>query len=248
MPVLTAWHERGYSVLVQLDPGCSLPVPHVEREYRGYAEAVNHLTRIALVAGAEWIVTGGDDVWPDPSRTAEEIAEQCEEHFKSFAARIQNNGTFGVMQPTGDRWGEHADAHEFAGMGAACSRCGRGRDCDQHLMGAYIDRVAGSPWIGAEFARRINGGNGPLWHQYFHMFEDQELMEVAQRLGVFWQRPDLVHHHQHWGRPKPGQKIGHAADMPKFLEKANSGELWRQSRELFERRRAAGFPGSEPIA
>jgi hypothetical protein len=42
---------------------------------------------------ADIVVTGGDDMDPDPKQRAAEIAEQFEEHF---------HGTLGVMQPTGD--------------------------------------------------------------------------------------------------------------------------------------------------
>ena len=46
-------------------------------------------------AGADWVVTGGDDMWPEKGQAPETIAEECREHF---------GGTWGVMQPTGDRW------------------------------------------------------------------------------------------------------------------------------------------------
>ncbi len=125
------------------------------------------------------------------------------------------------MQPTGDRWGDK--------------------------NGAYIDRVAGSAWIGREFCRRAYGGKGPMWHEYFHMFNDQELQEVAIKLGVFWQRPDLIQLHRHWGRG-PENGIGSAAKMPEFLRTANGPDNWRRMKGIFEARKAAGFPGSEVIA
>lgn len=248
---LHRWIDQGYKVLVQRDPGEPISVAHVQREYLGYAEAVNNLVACAMtIPGSQWYVIGGDDILPDPNKDADEIAMECEQYFfGDVSDRRISRSTFGVMQPTGDRWGECPDAHDFKArphQPHVCT-CGRGRDCDQHLKGAYIDRVAGSPWIGREFARRINQGKGPLWPEYFHMFEDQELMEVATKLGVFWQRRDIVQHHQHWGRPKPGQKYGQAENMPAFLQKANSGEMWKLSRELFESRKARGFPGSEPI-
>ncbi len=124
-------------------------------------------------------------------------------------------GTFGVMQPTGDMW---ADS-----------------------QGRIIDRIAGSPWIGREFARRMYKGRGPLWEGFFHMFEDEHLMAVAEKLGVFWQRPDLTHHHNHWCRPKPGEKMGHANRLPAFHERSNSDEEWNKAKAEFNRLKAGGF-------
>jgi hypothetical protein len=123
-------------------------------------------------------------------------------------------GTFGVMQPTGDDW-----------------RDGLGR---------IIERIAGSPWIGRDFARRINRGNGPYWPDYTHNFVDEEIMQVAIKYGAFWQRPDLVHYHRHWTREKKQQ--------PSFLKEAYSSEHWAKFQRLYRNRKAAGFPGSEPLA
>jgi hypothetical protein len=94
----------------------------------------------------------------------------------------------------------------------------------------------------------MNGGQGPFWPEYFHMFDDAELQAVATRLGVFWQRRDLIHFHDHWGRPREGEQMGRADRMPNFLKQANSAENWNRSKSLFESRQAAGWPGSEPIA
>src|SRR5580693_1996483 len=75
-------------------------------------------------------------------------------------------GTFGVCQPVGDRWADR--------------------------QGPMSERVAGSAWCGREFCKRANRGTGPLWHEYFHYCVDEELQEVATRLGIFWQRPDII--------------------------------------------------------
>ena len=251
-----AWRERGYKVALWRDDdnadsanlagywdlitgGCE----HNMHAYPGYAWATNAIIKLVLREHPEvdWVVCGGDDVFPDPNHSAEEIARQCTQYYLdmfneeakhsqgwSRDERMRIHGireeqkTFGVMQPTGDR--DFGDA-----------------------QGPYIDRVAGSPWLGREFCKRINQGRGPFWPEYFHMGCDEELQAVATRLGVFWQRPDLTHHHQHWGRPKPGERMGHAKDMPAFLARANSGEEWDKYKKLFAARQAAGFPGSEPL-
>jgi hypothetical protein len=230
------WLDRGYRVAVWRDSRDSLVTDFLQPlgdramvitgEYPGYAEAVNLLQKAVFSRDRQchWIVTGGDDTEPDPNHTPEEIAVQCALHFckpvlgDSNEAVVFWSGSFGVMQPTGDRF-----------------------------AGGAIDRVAGSPWIGREFCRRMYGGAGPYWHEYQHMFVDEEIQEVAVKLGVFWQRPDLTHHHQHFMRVGTTNAAKEAAP-PAHLVQANSPGHWQFYRGLFQGRKAAGFPGHEPIA
>ena len=205
------WKDAGYRVAVYRDPGAELLLwadLTLTGPYPGYANAVNAMCREILTRwpDTQWIVTGGDDIDPD-SRNPEEIAAECTAHF---------GGTFGVMQPTGDRWG-----HEL--------RTGK--------MHVYIENVAGSPWMGAEFCRRMYGGTGPLCSEYHHMFVDEELQRVAQQLGAFWQRPELIQEHHHWMRENQCE--------PEFLKRANRAFV--ESGLLFRARAAAGFPGHEPL-
>ena len=236
---LKLWRERGYKIALMCDSGTEALAKTADRRlhgaYAGYAATTNALVREVLLFAdleAEWVVLGGDDIEPDANHSAEEIARQCSAHFGTNPGTRWASGnpgdwrTFGVMQPTGDRWGD-----------TPYSRAQFGED-----FGAYADRVCGSPWIGREFALRINQGRGPLWPEYFHMYEDEELFHVAQKYGVLWQRRDLIHLHNHWGRAR-----GRAEDMPEFLKRANSPEEWRKAKELFDRRKAGGFPGSEPL-
>lgn len=125
-------------------------------------------------------------------------------------------GTFGICQPTGDR--------SFGDK-----------------QGPYIDRVAGSAWIGREFALRAYGGNGPLWPEFSHMFVDEHLRAIAVKLGTYWERPDLTQLHQHWGRPREGETMGQADRMPEHLVKWNTPEHWCESKAIFDRLKAAGF-------
>lgn len=210
-PVLNLWRERGYKIALCRDEGensvaCDLSESILP--YPGYAAATNLLIEEVLKRDplCYWMVIGGDDVEPDLSRQQWEISAECLEHFQ---------GTFGVMQPTGDRWGEENGS-------------------------AYSDRVCGSAWIGRDFALRVNGGRGPLWPEYRHMYADEELQCVAQKYGVLWQRRDLIQIHRHWARERAD-----VADMPEFLREANSQEHWKQYGDLFRQRKAAGFPGSE---
>ena len=232
-PIFAKWRERGYKIAIVTDDatwrGCDVQI--IPPEYKGYAKSVNVLVEqiIKQDPDAEWIIAAADDIEPDPNHTAEEIAAECSDHFayhnstgpQMYHDTWKTKGLFGVMQPTGDRWGD--------------------------AQGPYIDRVAGSAWLGREFCQRINQGRGPIWPEYFHMGEDEELQAVAIQYGVFWQRPDLIQYHAHWGRPREGEKMGQASRMPEFLREANSPEHWAKYKKLFAERKAAGFPGSEPL-
>lgn len=235
---IDAWRWRGYRVAIWRDVGdapveCDLMLTG---EYAGYPKAVNALCRAILDAEplTDWIVSGGDDIWPDAGQEPEKIAEECGEHFweasvargggykfgKGNVVTHEQSATFGVMQPTGDRWGADPKQPNCCGT-------------------AYADRVCGSPWMGREFIQRINGGAGPFWEGYTHMFPDEEMQAICQRLGILWQRPDLTQKHMHWGREyRP---------MPSYLKAANSPAHWDRYRRLFENRKAAGFPGHEPL-
>lgn len=208
---LRKWRERGYAVAVQRDPGNDVSGVDADivyrRPYAGYAESVNWLARsiLAREPSCRIIVTGGDDIDPDPSHDPAVLEREFLEHF---------GGSFGVCQSTGDRW--MVDA--------------QGRSSEE--------RVCCSPWMGREFCERINGGSGPIWHQYRHMFEDEELHEVATRLGILWHRPDVCQYHHHWIRQPNPQRPPHLTEAK---------EDWANSKRLFDERKAAGFPGHEPL-
>ena len=198
---LPLWRARGYKTAVWRDTADGTIDADLVLigEYPGYAKAVNALSAEILERYPEtqWIVTGGDDIEPDGNNTPEMIAEECSQYF---------GGTFGVMQPTGDRWG--ADPKQ-----------------PNHIGSAYADRVCGSPWMGAEWCRRAHGGLGPLWPEFRHMFVDEALQYAAVQLNLLWQRPDLVQFHRHWAR-------GQGAKCPGFLAEANSPQHWREASAL----------------
>ena len=207
----------GYKLAVYRDTGAEPIKAHlkVDGDYPGYAVAMNQLTQyvMELDPSCEWCVVGADDILPDPNHMAETIAAQCTMHF---------SGTFGCMQPTGDRWGSDASMP----------------NCRPDRV-AYIDRVCGSPWLGREFVMTMYEGNGPYFPAYSHMGVDEELQEVAEMLGVLWQRPDLTHLHNHWARER--------RKMPDYLKEANSPQHWNAYKRIFETRKAQGFPGARPV-
>lgn len=120
-------------------------------------------------------------------------------------------GTLGVCQPCGDPWT----------LGTS--------DIPQ------ARRVAGSPWMGREWCRRANQGNGPLWAEFYHCFEDNFLAETAEKLGLMWWREDLRQPHHHFMR------FGNA--VPEHAKHAYA--KFAEDQELFLRLKAEGFPGSE---
>ncbi len=219
-PVLVKWRAQGYKIALWRDELADLSSDVLlTGGYPGYAKATNQLICCVLERDAQmdFCLIGGDDIEPDPNHTAAEIARECLEWRAD---------TFGVMQPTGDRWGENP-GHP-----------------DPRMRSAYIDRVCGSAWLGREFCRRMYQGNGPLWPGYTHMYVDEELFEVSKAMGILWQRPDLIHLHKHWART-PNATM---EDCPEFLAQANSPQGWADARAMFQARKDAGFPGYEPCA
>lgn len=130
----------------------------------------------------------------------------------------QFGGTFGVMQPTGDLF------HDS--------------------LGRIIERIAGSPWLGREWCLRANQGKGPFHPGFTHMFGDQCLMETAEKLGVFWRRPDLTHTHNHFTRVGDGAR---AAVIPDHLKWCNTPQHWNEMQALFNRLKADGFRECMPL-
>lgn len=94
------WQAAGYMTAVLIDGDAPEPenadlIVRVE-QYPGYGGSVNELCR--RLPDVDWIITGGDDTYPDETHSPDQIAQECDAHFK---------GTFGVMQPTGDPWLEN---------------------------------------------------------------------------------------------------------------------------------------------
>ena len=229
--VLSKWRSMGYKIALWIDAGSeevSNPGKIWDRrivgEYPGYAQAVNRLIANVMEfdSSADWFVTGGDDTLPDPNKTADDIAAECTEHFGGPLALYGHNrpqNTFGVMQPTGDRF-----------------------------AGGSIDRIAGSPWMGRGWCLRANQGKGPLWPEFQHMFVDECLKRTAEKLGVYLMRPDLTHFHQHYLRasdainapavPKP---------VPEHLVQWNSPEHWNDMKAIFQRLEAEDFASCMPL-
>lgn len=231
--IIDAWRAQGYRTAIlrdQVDVDAALypdltyfSVP-VFGGYPGYAMAVNYLVKqiIESYSDAEWFIAAGDDTLPDPTKRADDIAAECKAHFAELHSQGSRlcTDTFGVMQPIGDKWGDQ--------------------------RGPYIERIAGSAWIGRDFCRLMNKGQGPLYPGFKHMFVDEALRDVAVRLGVYWERPDLTHYHEHWGRRKPGRPMPSVDRMPDHLRQWNTAEHWDWSKQLLNRLRATNYEECMP--
>jgi hypothetical protein len=222
-PIFAKWHKQGYNIAV-LRKGdavdADVVVTEQEGQYAGWSSSVNRLAKLVLDAdlGCEWIVTAGDDTIPDLNYKADDIARDCMRHFSE--AQIAH-GTFGVMQPVGDRWWPN---HPRGG----CS----------------IDHIAGSPWMGREWCERANGGRGPMWPEFFHNYADECLQVVATKLGVFWQRPDIIHYHDHAAR-RAGP-AGWRGIQPEWHAEHGATSYHRDG-AIFERLRKNDFKECMPL-
>jgi hypothetical protein len=228
-PVFEKWADLGYNVAIQVDADCSAyrTIGNFFRSYRGSHETVEYYRDYCGYANAvnflsSWVFRR-DTSCEWIIAAGDDTFPDPNRRADDIAAELTQHfkGTFGVMQPTGDPWSDP-----------------RGR---------LIERIAGSPWLGRDWCLRANGGRGPLWPWLFHMWADEALQLTAQQLGVFWQRPDLTHFHQHWGRPREGERFGDHTRMPAFLARANSTDQTDADRAEFERLKRGGFKECFPL-
>jgi hypothetical protein len=146
------WKAMGYRTAVLLNanvPGEQIGadlVVHLD-PYPGYYSAVNHLCR-QIPGDPEIVVTGGDDISPDPKKKATEIAEEFLEHFK---------GTLGVMQPIGDNW---------EGTANICGSPWMGRDWIKRSYQGHGPFHRGYfHFYGDEELKRMAERHGMLWQR-----------------------------------------------------------------------------------
>ena len=77
---------------------------------------------------------------------------------------------------------------------------------------------------------------------YHHLYIDEELQCVAEKLGVFWQRRDLTQYHNH-----PCRTEGYDTYNKGHLAPLYHPVAWTREKEIFVDRKRKGFPGSEPL-
>lgn len=100
---LPEWCERGYKVaILQNQERGEVPADLCvwSDTYPGWAESINILCANIVPKSADLVVSGGDDMLPEPTKSAQEMAR---EYFGRFP------DGFGVMQPAGDgfMWGKN---------------------------------------------------------------------------------------------------------------------------------------------
>lgn len=166
--------------------------------YRGWPKSVNFISN--KLQNVDIIIAAGDDMFPDKNFTAYDLKNQFFEHFK---------GSFGVMQPYGDKFGS-----------MACPEC---------------EPICGSAWLGKDFRNKINKGKGPMWEEYWHMWADTELYQVATKYNCLWIRNDLTQYHEH--RLRGSHKFN-----PTILP-GNT----KKSQKIYYDRKQNNFPNTEPL-
>ena len=108
---LRKWQDQGYKLALFVDPG-PVDLPEIDlgilimAKYPGVWRAWNALAKSVMACGADVCVLAGDDMDPDPTKNAQEIAE---EYLARFPAGE------GVMQPCGDPKGDLIDGWRNAG-------------------------------------------------------------------------------------------------------------------------------------
>lgn len=128
-----AWRRMGYAVAAtRKEPDLDLDRLLCLPKYPGLWCATNHLARVILEDDPECevVVTGGDDVFPDPSKRAEEIADEFAAYF---------NGTLGVMQPVKDQPNGHGGRAWSPWLGREwCERAFEGRGATEPAFWHYF--------------------------------------------------------------------------------------------------------------
>lgn len=152
----------------------------------------------------------------------------CDEHQEVIACVCGGNDIFPDQNHTADELAEQFAFH-FPDLFGVMSCTGDGFSAN--------DCCIVSPWFGREYVRRAYGGVGPWCEAYSHYWVDREGFDVAQKLGVLWLRPDLSQFHDHWSRK--------GTPPPEHIQKWRA--LNRKGHELYQRRKAENFPGSEPL-
>lgn len=201
------WKSRGYKIAVicpdrlydEYIPITDIAIKESKNfGYSGWPKSVNIICK--ELHNVDIVIAAGDDMYPDKNYTAEELRIQFINHF---------NGTFGVMQPTGDKFGS-----------LACPEC---------------EQICGSAWLGRDFRNKINKGNGPMWEEYWHMYADTELYQVAKKYNCLWIREDLNQYHEH--------RLRKTHNFKPTIPSGNT----KLAHDIYYRRKNENFLNSEPI-
>ncbi|USN97935.1 MAG: hypothetical protein H6810_07000 [Phycisphaeraceae bacterium] len=224
---LPAWRDLGYRIAVLQDRvRFEAPCDVVIRRdrYPGWGASVNAMFREVVPADCPVIVSGGDDMLPDPSRRAGEIAEEFLDHFA---------GSFGVMQPTGDDFEATAQICGSPWMGREWLErmyAGRGgmseayvhQYADDELF--WVSRCASRLWIRPDLTQR---------HEHFRRTNEPAPRYWAESAGANDEADCLTF----IARSRAGFPGASPADEPGLLdmdvferEYTGRAEAWYRSR------------------
>jgi len=112
--------------------------------------------------------------------------------------------------------------------------CGDRQGMDSRGVPA-AERICGSPTFGREWIFRSYEGRGPLWSGYHSFYADEDLKEVAEKLGLLCMARQFTFLHKHWS-------WGHMSRQS--YQQRNSDSYWDKDAALFSSRKASGFPDS----
>ncbi|MGP1347812.1 MAG: hypothetical protein ACTS3F_14240 [Phycisphaerales bacterium] len=176
---LPAWRDMGYRIaILQNHERGDIPADITvwADVYPGWAASVNRLARTIVPRSADIVVTGGDDMLPDPTMDAEAIARQFLERFPD---------TFGVMQPTGDGF---MNASEY------CGSPWMGRGWLDHAYGGAGPMHDGyrHNWADHEL-HWVARGLGALWQRPDLSQHHAHFSRHGERPPAYWSRQVAAH-------------------------------------------------------
>lgn len=210
------WSERGYLCIAYIDDGVHRAEYHPDypgalddrmralilapddgAPYPGYYNACNRLVRwmyrenVYHYEPPACIVFIGDDMLPDPGRTAQQIAAEMIEHFGDHA---------GVMQPCGDPQGDLID-----GLHNAARICGSPWVNRAWIDGAFGGHGPMPPYpfrhfYGDQALKDYSEKAGALWMRpdltqfhLHHSFGHSRITEYQKNNQAYWNTDKAVY-------------------------------------------------------
>jgi hypothetical protein len=170
--ILPIWRKQGYKIaILQNRTRADIPADITvwSDSYPGWAESINILCRDIVPKSAPIVVSGGDDMLPDPQHTAQELAGQFLAHFSD---------TFGVMQPMGDG---------YLGAAKFCGSPWLGRGWIERAYGGHgpMPGEYKHNWADNELYW-VARGLGALWERPDLSQEHRHFSRVGEDRPAYW--------------------------------------------------------------
>lgn len=200
-----AWKAKGYKTLVYLD------TPEQK-------------------CGADIVSYGAGGAFPGYYKVIGSLARQAFAHGADVVTCIGDD----MMPPEqGAEWVASDYFAKFKDGLGVYQGCGDAQGMDGNGVPAAA-RICGSPTFGPAWAARAYDGTGPFCTLYGSYYGDEDLFNVAGKLGRLHMEPSvsILHLHWSWGWMK----------MQEYHARNQVG--WEADQRTFFARRAAGFPDS----